>query len=161
MAKKQRFHMLPYQLTMNATIMALPLALAKSLKAEPVVSGCRFAAPLRAEWPGILRWAIDGCLEWQRIGLAPPEIVRNATSSYLAQEDVIEQWLGERCARDAMYQERSVILFADWKAWAESAGEYVGSQKRFTQALEDRGFTREHNSENQAIFLGLALRWPR
>jgi putative DNA primase/helicase len=116
---------------------------------------------LRAEWPGILRWAIDGCLEWQRIGLAPPEIVRNATSSYLAQEDVIEQWLDARCARDAMYQERSVILFADWKAWAESAGEYVGSQKRFTQALEDRGFTREHNSENQAIFLGLALRWPR
>ena len=45
MAKKQRFHMLPYQLTMNATIVALPLALAKSLKAEPVVSGCRFAAP--------------------------------------------------------------------------------------------------------------------
>jgi hypothetical protein len=35
----------PYQLTMNATIVALPLALAKSLKAEPVVSGCRFAAP--------------------------------------------------------------------------------------------------------------------
>jgi hypothetical protein len=30
---------------MNATIVALPLALAKSLKAEPVVSGCRFAAP--------------------------------------------------------------------------------------------------------------------
>ena len=30
---------------MNATIVAFPLALAKSLKAEPVVSGCRFAAP--------------------------------------------------------------------------------------------------------------------
>jgi hypothetical protein len=30
---------------MNATIVALPLALAKVLKAEPVLSGCRFAAP--------------------------------------------------------------------------------------------------------------------
>jgi putative DNA primase/helicase len=27
---------------------------------------------LRAEWPAILRWALNGCLEWQRIGLAPP-----------------------------------------------------------------------------------------
>ena len=26
-------------------------------------------AKLKAEWPAILRWAIDGCLEWQRIGL--------------------------------------------------------------------------------------------
>ena len=24
---------------------------------------------LKAEWPAILRWALDGCLEWQRSGL--------------------------------------------------------------------------------------------
>ena len=24
-------------------------------------------AKLKAEWPAILRWAIDGCLEWQRL----------------------------------------------------------------------------------------------
>jgi hypothetical protein len=28
---------------------------------------------LRLEWPGILRWMINGCLAWQRDGLAPPE----------------------------------------------------------------------------------------
>jgi len=52
-------------------------------------------AKLRAEWPGILQWAIDGCLEWQRIGLKPPEIVQEATAFYFAQEDLIEQWLEE------------------------------------------------------------------
>lgn len=91
---------------------------------------------LRPEWPGILQWAIDGCLEWQRIGLEPPEIVREATSLYLAQEDVVEQWLDERCGKDNVYQQRSSELFADWKAWAEASGEYVGSQKRFAQVLE-------------------------
>jgi putative DNA primase/helicase len=30
------------------------------------------ARKLKAEWPAILRWCIDGCLQWQRIGLAPP-----------------------------------------------------------------------------------------
>jgi putative DNA primase/helicase len=27
---------------------------------------------LRAELPGILRWAVEGCLDWQRNGLKPP-----------------------------------------------------------------------------------------
>jgi putative DNA primase/helicase len=39
---------------------------------------------LRAEWQGILRWALDGCLEWQRTGLAPPAVVLEATNDYLA-----------------------------------------------------------------------------
>jgi putative DNA primase/helicase len=30
---------------------------------------------LKAEWPAILSWLIRGCLEWQRIGLAPPAVV--------------------------------------------------------------------------------------
>ena len=38
---------------------------------------------LEAEWPAILRWCLDGCLEWQRDGLAPPEIVRAATDRLL------------------------------------------------------------------------------
>jgi putative DNA primase/helicase len=37
------------------------------------------ADKLKAEWPAILRWMIDGCLEWQRIGLAPPKTVLDAT----------------------------------------------------------------------------------
>jgi putative DNA primase/helicase len=114
---------------------------------------------LRAEWAGILQWAIDGCLEWQRIGLEPPGIVRDATASYLAQEDLVEQWLDERCLRDPTYQQRNSELFADWKAWAEMAAEYAGSQKRFTQALEDRGFARLLDSRTrQAMFRGIALK---
>jgi putative DNA primase/helicase len=44
---------------------------------------------LKVEWPGILSWAIEGCLEWQRIGLAPPKAVTDATESYLENEDVL------------------------------------------------------------------------
>ena len=45
MAEKQGFHMLPLPTPDESTIVALQSAVAKSLKAEPVVSGCRFAAP--------------------------------------------------------------------------------------------------------------------
>jgi putative DNA primase/helicase len=36
---------------------------------------------LKAEWPGILQWMIDGCLDWQEMGLAPPEAVIEATDA--------------------------------------------------------------------------------
>ena len=34
---------------------------------------------LHVEWPGILRWLIDGCLAWQRVGLVRPPVVIGAT----------------------------------------------------------------------------------
>ena len=54
---------------------------------------------LEAEWPAILRWSIDGCLEWQRIGLEPPAIVRDATDAYFADQDTLQQWLDD-CTED-------------------------------------------------------------
>src|SRR5271168_4331773 len=42
---------------------------------------------LWSERRAILRWCMDGCLEWQRIGLKPPKIVLDATESYFAEQD--------------------------------------------------------------------------
>ena len=95
---------------------------------------------LKAEWPGILRWMIEGCLGWQRIGLAPPQAVRDATAAYLEAEDAVGAWIEEccQCVPQAWASRRT--LFAAWDRWATAAGEYVGSQRRFIQALETRGF---------------------
>ena len=41
---------------------------------------------------------------------------------------------------DADKEAGSTVLFTAWKTWAEAAGEYVGSQKRFSQSMQDRGF---------------------
>jgi putative DNA primase/helicase len=113
---------------------------------------------LCSEWPGILKWAIDGCLEWQRVGLAPPMMVRKATDDYLASEDAITLWLDECCFCGPMQRERSSALFESWKAWASAVGEFVGSQKGFTQLLEDRGFAKRlEPGTKRAIFVGIAL----
>src|SRR4029450_11173183 len=61
-----------------------------------------FAEYLKPEWPGILQWMIDGCLEWQRIGsLAAPKIVTEATNAYLESEDAVRAWIEERCELDS------------------------------------------------------------
>jgi len=55
---------------------------------------------LKPEWPGILNWALHGCLEWQQIGLAPPKVVTDASEAYFAAEDAIARWIGACCAVD-------------------------------------------------------------
>ena len=54
-------------------------------------------AKLEAELPGILAWAVRGCLKWQTNGLGLPEAVEKATSEYRADEDVLGAFIAERC----------------------------------------------------------------
>jgi putative DNA primase/helicase len=114
---------------------------------------------LETEWPGILQWAIDGCLEWQRIGLNPPPIVREATDAYLASEDSIANWIAERCVVAKREEDRSTALFESWKQFAEATGETAGPQKSLTEALEALGFERfTHGQTRQAMFRGISVR---
>jgi putative DNA primase/helicase len=112
---------------------------------------------LRAEYPGILAWAIEGCLAWQRDGLNPPAPVRNATADYLDSEDAIGRWLEERCVPERGNWTAVGALFANWQTWCERAGEREGSQKRFTQQVEAHGFQRERTSRAKG-FTGIAIR---
>jgi putative DNA primase/helicase len=111
---------------------------------------------LKAEWRGILHWMIQGCLEWQSLGLAPPQAVRDATDAYLEAEDAVGTWIEECCQRSAQAWEPRSTLFAAWDRWATGAGEFVGSQRRFVQALETRGFVPERKKTGRG-FAGIEL----
>jgi putative DNA primase/helicase len=50
---------------------------------------------LRAEWPGILAWAIRGCRKWQREGLAQPVGVRSATKGWQKEMDHLKKFVAE------------------------------------------------------------------
>jgi putative DNA primase/helicase len=118
-----------------------------------------FGEKLRAEWPGILAWMIEGCMRWQRIGLAPPQTVTSATDAYMEAEDALTAWIEEECVHDTSALERVNTLYAAWKAWADRSGEYAGSIKRFSQALEKRerdGIFR-HRDKKMRGFRGLSL----
>jgi len=96
---------------------------------------------LKAEWPQILDWAIQGCRAWQSEGLNPPAAVRDATEEYFSTEDAILSWLEDRAVVSPQAGcTKSSVLYQDYKKWAERTGEFCGSQKRFSQDLVDRGF---------------------
>ena len=112
---------------------------------------------LKAEAPAILRWVIDGCLAWQREGLNPPETVREASESYLEGEDVLGQWLAERCDLGGAELTPFDTLFADWKSWCETNGGPVWGGKTFSKALDERGFHRSKHGNTRG-FKGIKLR---
>jgi putative DNA primase/helicase len=120
---RRRFHLIPFGVTIPAD-----------------ERDAELTEKLKTEWPGILAWLIEGCLEWQATGLQPPKAVLDATSAYLEAEDAIAAWIDERCERDPNAWTPSAALFASWSAWAIAAGEATGTQKKLTQALETRGF---------------------
>jgi putative DNA primase/helicase len=112
---------------------------------------------LRQEWPAILRWMLDGCLEWRRVGLAPPPTVGTTTAEYLASEDLLEIWIEERCVRDPASWIGTAALHASHRAWAAAAGEHPESEKGLAQALEDRGYIRKRGPKGLRGFAGLRL----
>jgi putative DNA primase/helicase len=116
---------------------------------------------LKAEWPGILAWMIEGCLEWQSIGLKPPKIVTDATEEYMETEDKLGRWLDECCERDANGWEGSTNLYLSWKCWTEDNGEWTGSQTKLSINLRERGFQLEKREAGNG-FAGLTLKsWPQ
>ena len=115
---------------------------------------------LKAEWPGILAWAIQGCVEWGMDRLAPPDAVVRATDDYLEAEDAMGLWIGQCCLTGAYRNDTSAALFGSWKRWAEAAGEQAGSQKRFGQALQARGFTASRHHGTGRGFEGVAVAVP-
>ena len=117
-----------------------------------------FTDRLEAEHPAILRWAIDGCLAWRRIGLSPPDSARMAAERRRAAADDLGRWLEENAVATPTAWASAGALYADWQDWAEQAGVDPGSQKRFSQALEARGFAPKRRRTGQRGFLGLALR---
>ncbi len=114
-------------------------------------------AKLKAEWPMILNWMIEGCLAWQKFGLQVPQAVVAATEHYMDDEDTFNRWLQERCTLGRHERGSATALWQSWKSFAEDLGEQPGSQKRLAQNLERFGLTPERNMTTRQ-WLGISLK---
>ncbi len=95
---------------------------------------------LQAEAAGILSWAINGCAEWQRIGLSPPAAVQAATEEYRDDEDTFGDFIEDCCFVGPDAKAPSGALYEEYAQWCERTGERSMSQRAFAGRLSDRGF---------------------
>ena len=61
----------------------------------------RLLSKLRDELPGILAWAVRGCLDWQEHGLGEPSKVKSATQDYRSEMDALAQFRADCCIEDS------------------------------------------------------------
>ncbi|HUM92567.1 MAG TPA: phage/plasmid primase, P4 family, partial [Candidatus Competibacter sp.] len=111
-------------------------------KGDPVKDS-RMEEKLTAELPGILAWAVQGCLAWVRDGLTIPDAVRAATDEYREQQDTLAAWLGECCTVKRTVAAKAADLYASYSEWCEANGERPEPQRRFGMRLTERGFQRQ------------------
>jgi putative DNA primase/helicase len=113
-------------------------------------------AKLKDEGAGILQWMIDGCLKYQRLGLAPPASVVRATDEYFRSEDGVANWINEWCKVGEGHREKSSKLFASWKHYADEARLIAGNNKEFKEEMNRLGF-HEKRVTAGVLFEGLSL----
>lgn len=112
---------------------------------------------LEAEYPAILQWMIDGCMEWQRMGLAKPESVRKATGAYLDEEDTLAHWIEEKCTTGPACKMMSGEAYQSYAAYIQLHGEGVVSQKRFSQRMESRGYGKKKDGKGRRWITGIEI----
>ncbi|MEX2693631.1 phage/plasmid primase, P4 family [Rhizobium mongolense] len=126
---------------------------------KPAKANLSLADELIPEWPAILRWMIDGCLDWQQNGLLIPEDASAATEEYFAEQDTFNTWLEECCRVDRGNNYlfgTPTCLFGSFSAFMKRNGLTPGSLKSFSEELERNGFPLERkNSERRRIGIQL------
>lgn len=114
-------------------------------------------AKLKEELPGIVAWAVRGCLEWQKLGdlQEPPQVV-DATQEYRSEMDTVARFLEECCRFHADFRIKAGDLHKAFLTWCEGTGRPSLSLKELGSRLEKKGF--EKHTSNFVWRLGLALK---
>jgi putative DNA primase/helicase len=111
---------------------------------------------LKTELPGILRWALAGCLDWQKRGLAEPEKITKVTSEYRGASDVFQLFLDECCERGD-HDTTASRLYTVYTTWVKANGHRAMSSTKLSLRLQDRGVKREKRS-GEIYYTGLGVR---
>lgn len=118
---------------------------------------------LKAEYPGILAWCVQGALEYQKLGLNPPEEVRKAVDEYRQDMDLLKDWMDDCCELDSRHAESTAKLWASWQAYARDKGGFscISSSQAFSRKLSAKDFltpVRHVGEERGRGFIGIKVK---
>ena len=100
---------------------------------------------LAGEASGILKWLVEGCLEWQRVGLAEPEAVIRETLAYRQAEDVFSRFCADaRLVFDRHAKIQAGVLQSMLSDWAHDEGVEPSRQ-------ELGGWLKEHDAKRRRL----------
>ena len=111
---------------------------------------------LLTEAEGIVKWAVDGAVEWFAKGLMDPDAVVESTKSYRETSNALDGFLpGEWVLDDDAEGVTSSDLYLSYREWCEHEGIRDPWTKRtFNSALEERGMVKRRSNKG-VVFDGI------
>lgn len=133
-----------------------------TLSLKPHERDKKLEEKLSLEMPGILNWALEGCMKWQQSGLKEPKIVMDATGNYKEDMDILAPFLGEMCYIDEPKNEAIQIeakeLYRVYDNWCFKSGERTVGNRSFYRMLETKGFGKTKGTGNKTFLTGITLK---
>lgn len=111
---------------------------------------------LESEREGVLAWAVQGCLEWQRDGLRIPQSVRAAGDDYRRDTDQLGEWLEDQCRSAPGVSTPVSQLFDSYASFLQQGHMRPPSRVAFSRQLKQRGYKLARNRQARLVE-GLAL----
>lgn len=116
----------------------------------------KLPSKLLAETSGILRWAVEGCLLWQREGLKSPQVVDEALRQYKSEQDVLSEFIESKCVSSPGSKIRKSELHRHYQAYCAASGADFSTMNKLRKELIQRGFT-ERNYNDGSYWMDVVV----
>jgi putative DNA primase/helicase len=115
---------------------------------------------LKKEYPAILRWAVEGCMQWQKQGLNPPKSVLAATDEYKKDQDMFGDFISTCCVVGEGITCIGQTLYKQYENYCEDYGYKSMSAKSFVRAMKEKGFVQQMVRANRYSWKGIGIAAP-
>lgn len=112
---------------------------------------------LLEEASGILNWMLEGYREWSKNWLGDTEKIREATAEYRDENDVLRDFLEERCIEDPNASISKKELYQAYVDWSTFNSEKTLSKGTFLRLIEERGY-KPYRSNKERGWKGITLK---
>lgn len=111
---------------------------------------------LATELPGVLNWALRGCLEWQANGLNPPAKVKAATETYRQESDHLATFIDEMCVVKQFARVEKRFIFLAYDEWCLKNSETPMPKVELGRRLKAIGAT-DDRSHGKHFWSGIGI----
>jgi P4 family phage/plasmid primase-like protien len=108
------------------------------------------------EADGILAWIIEGAVKWHKSGLDMCQTIKNESSQYRTESDLLGHFLTEKIKFDNSARAVETEVYFYYQNWCRNNGNNPLSKIRFTQKLKERG-VKQLASNGKRYYQGIKL----
>ncbi|KKM28020.1 hypothetical protein LCGC14_1568920, partial [marine sediment metagenome] len=113
---------------------------------------------LLAEGRGILWWMVQGCLAWQKEGLARPKAVQDEVQAYKVSQAPLTEFISERLVVTPELECPAAQLYDEYKVWADERR--LNGRARLTRTRFGREMGKVHEKQHTrkgTVYMGIGL----